>query len=309
MKKLVSLAAAAALVLVACGSGSTTSVATVNGGDITLAQVQDLFVTEESTIPKEQFAQFLAFQIQWDIVEGAAAEQYGITFTEGEIDAQADEIYQTQTQGESREEFVASRGVTEQFLRNISLQNLLDGALGAELIGEAEPPTQEAIDAGMVVAVAPLTDVCVSHILVPTLEEAEDVVDRLDAGEDFGEIAGEVSQDPGSGAEGGVLPCATAGDYVPGFREAVLVAPIGEVYSELVESQFGFHIILVTERTDPDPALVPTEATVIDTLIAASAGGRVTVWFNDQVLAADVMVDEDYGTWTTDPIGVTPPNA
>ena len=65
MKNLLSLVAAAALVLAACGSGSTTSVATVDGEDITLSQVEALFVSEDSTIPKEQFARFLAFQIQW----------------------------------------------------------------------------------------------------------------------------------------------------------------------------------------------------------------------------------------------------
>jgi parvulin-like peptidyl-prolyl isomerase len=313
LKKLLSLVAVTALVVTACGSGSTTAVATVDGTNISLAQVESLFVSEESIIPKEQFAQFLAFQIQWNIVEDAAAEQYDIEITEGEIDTEADRIYDTQSAGESREEFTASRGVTETFLRNIAMQSLLDAAVGSELSGDPEPPSQEAIDAEMEVAAASFTSVCVSHILVPTVEESQDVVDRLDAGEDFGEIAGEVSQDPGSGAEGGVLPCGSAGQYVPEFRDAVLIAPVGEVYSEVVESQFGFHIMMVTERTDPAPEDLPTEAEVVDSLTAAAAvalaGELINVWFNDQVLAADVVVDEDYGTWSTDPIGVTPPAA
>jgi len=309
LKKLLSLAAAAALVLAACGSGSTTSVATVDGEDITLSQVEALFVSEDSTIPKEQFARFLAFQIQWDIIENAAAEQYGIEITDGEVDAEADRIYEAQANGESREEFTSSRGFTEQFLRSFALQSLLDAAIGAELSAEAAPPSQETIDAEMAVAVASLTDVCVSHILVPTAEESQDVVDRLDAGEDFGEIAAEVSQDPGSGAEGGVLPCGSAGQYVPEFRDAAVVAPVGEVYSEVVESQFGFHVMMVTDRTEPDPEELPTEASVIERLTTAAAGDLVNIWFGDLVVTAVVVVDEDYGTWTTDPIGVTPPAA
>jgi len=313
LKKLLSLVAVTALVVTACGSGSTTAVATVDGMDISLAQVESLFVSEESTIPKEQFAQFLAFQIQWNIIEDAAAEQYDIEITEGEIDAEADRIYETQSAGESRDEFTASRGVTEAFLRNIALQSLLDAAVGAEVSGEPEAPSQEAVDSEMAVAAASFTTVCVSHILVATAEESQDVFDRIDAGEDFGEIAIEVSLDSGSGAEGGVLPCSPAGQYVPEFRDASIVAPVGEVYSEAVESQFGFHIMLVTDRTDPAPEDLPTEAEVVDSLTAAAAvalaGEAINVWFNDQVVAADVDVDENYGTWSTDPIGVTPPAA
>jgi parvulin-like peptidyl-prolyl isomerase len=309
LKKLLALVAVLALVVAACGSGSTTGVATVDGEQITLAQVQSLFVSDESTIPKDQFAQFLAFQIQWDIVENAAADKYGIEITEGEIDAEADLIYETQAAGETREEFTTSRGVTEEFLRNIALQGLLDTAVRAELSGDAEAPSQETIDAEVALAAASLTNVCVSHILVPTVEESQDVVDRLDAGEDFAAIAGEVSQDPGSGAEGGVLPCGPAGQYVPEFRDAALVAPIGEVYSEVVESQFGFHVMMVTDRTDPAPEELPSEAEVVESLTATAAGELLNVWFNDQIVAADVEVDADYGTWTTDPVGVTPPAA
>jgi peptidyl-prolyl cis-trans isomerase C len=144
---------------------------------------------------------------------------------------------------------------------------------------------------------------------VPTVEEAEDVVARLDTGEDFGEIAGEVSQDPGSGANGGVLPCGSAGQYVAEFRDAVLVAPVGEVYSEIVESQFGFHVITVTERTDPDPELLPTEADMVESLTAAAAGEQLATWFSEQVVASEIVVEEDYGTWTAEPPGVTPPAA
>ena len=313
MKKILSLVAVTALVAAACGSGSTTAVATVDGTDITLAQVESLFVTEESTIPKEQFAQFLAFQIQWNIVADAAAEEFDIEITEGEIDAEADRIYETQAAGESREEFTASRGVTEDFLRNIALQSLLDAAVGSELSGDPEPPSQEAIDAEIAVAAASFTTVCVSHILVATAEESQDVVERLDGGEDFGEIAIEVSLDTGSGAEGGVLPCSPASQYVPEFRDAAIVAPVGEVYSEVVESEFGFHVLMVTDRTDPVPEELPTEAEVVDSLTAAAAqalaADLINVWFNDQVVAAVVVVDEDYGTWSSDTIGVTPPAA
>ena len=88
-----------------------------------------------------------------------------------------------------------------------------------------------------------------------------------------------------------------------------MVAPVGEVYPEVVESQFGFHVMMVTDRTEPDPEELPTEASVIESLTTAAAGDLVNGWFGDLVVTAVVVVDEDYGTWTTDPIGVTPPAA
>ena len=309
MKKLFLLAIAAALVLAACGSGSTTVVATVDGEDITLAEVNDLIEIEGSTIDKEQFAQFLGFQIQWDIVANAAKDAYGIEITEGEIDAEADRIYDVTNADETREEFTANRGVTEDFLRNIAHQGLLDIAVRAELENELEPPTAEQIEIEMNNAISSLTQVCVSHILVNTAEEADDVVARLDAGEEFGAIAGDVSQDPGSGANEGILPCGSAGQYVPEFRDAALVAPIGEVYSEIVESQFGFHIMMVTDREDPDPESVPTEDEVSESLLSQRVGIELERWFNDQIEASSVTVNEEYGTWTVSPPGVTPPSA
>ena len=309
MKKLVSLAAVAAVVLAACGGGSNAIAATVNGLEITVGEVEALIDPAEALITKDQFAQFLGFEIQWRVVKAQSKDQWGIEITEGEIDAEADQIYESASQGETREEFLVNRNVTELFLREIAQQGLLDIAVRAELVDDVPLPTQDEIDAEMAVAVASLTDVCVSHILVVTAEEAEDVFDRLDAGEDFGDLAVELSQDTGSGENSGVLPCGTAGQYVPEFRDAALIAPINEVYTEAVESQFGFHIMMVTDRVDPDPEALPTEQEVADTLHAVTVGDELNIWFLDQIGSADMIVDAQYGTWVTEPQpGVTPPS-
>ena len=71
MKKLLPVIVLSALVLAACSPGAGAVVATVNGSDITVSDVERLIETEESTIPKDQFAQFLGFQIQWGIIEEA----------------------------------------------------------------------------------------------------------------------------------------------------------------------------------------------------------------------------------------------
>ncbi len=85
------------------------------------------------------------------------------------------------------------------------------------------------------------------HILVETEEEAQAVVERLKAGEDFADLAAELSIDPGSAAEGGDLGFVPQGAFVEPVDEAVFSLPLGEV-SEPIQSQFGWHIIEVLER-------------------------------------------------------------
>ena len=84
----------------------------------------------------------------------------------------------------------------------------------------------------------------------PQKKQAEDVLERAKAGEDFAELAREYSQDPGSKEEGGDLDFAKQGDFVPAFDGVLFDEenPAGEVYPELVESMFGWHIIKIEER-------------------------------------------------------------
>lgn len=85
------------------------------------------------------------------------------------------------------------------------------------------------------------------HILVETEEEAQEVIDRLEAGEDFADLAAELSTDPGSAAEGGDLGFVPRGRFIAPVDEAVFTLPPGEI-SEPIESQFGWHVIEVLER-------------------------------------------------------------
>jgi parvulin-like peptidyl-prolyl isomerase len=94
------------------------------------------------------------------------------------------------------------------------------------------------------------------HILVETREEAERVLERLDHGEDFGSLARVLSQDPGSAQERGDLGWFPQGQMVPEFDEVAFNLRPGEI-SDIVETSFGFHIILVEER-DGNRELDPT---------------------------------------------------
>jgi hypothetical protein len=70
---------------------------------------------------------------------------------------------------------------------------------------------------------------------------------RLASGEDFASIAAEVSDDPGSAAQGGDLGFFGRGQMVPEFEEAAFSAQPGELVGP-VETSFGLHLIEVIER-------------------------------------------------------------
>ncbi|WP_239613987.1 peptidylprolyl isomerase [Cohnella mopanensis] len=100
-------------------------------------------------------------------------------------------------------------------------------------------------------------EVRASHILLPTKEEADAVLAELKAGKDFATLAKEKSQD-GSKDKGGDLGFFGTGKMDADFEAAAFALAKGEM-SDVVQSQFGYHIIKVT---DVKEAVVPEFDTV-----------------------------------------------
>lgn len=85
-----------------------------------------------------------------------------------------------------------------------------------------------------------------SHILVKTEEEASKLYDEIINGRDFAEVAEEVSLCP-SGQNGGDLGFFGRGMMVKPFEDAAFALEKGEI-SKPVETQFGWHLILLTDK-------------------------------------------------------------
>ena len=96
-----------------------------------------------------------------------------------------------------------------------------------------------------------------SHILVPAEQQAIDIIEEIKSGEKtFEEAAKSYSTCP-SKEKGGDLSYFHKGRMVPAFEEAAFAMDVGQVSDAPVKSEFGYHIIKVTDTKDPE--LLPFE--------------------------------------------------
>ncbi|MBF9045694.1 peptidylprolyl isomerase [Rhodobacterales bacterium LSUCC0031] len=132
-------------------------------------------------------------------------------------------------------------------------------------------------------SVGPITEYNASHILLDTEDDAQAVIAALAEGADFAELARERSTGP-SGPNGGALGWFTAGMMVPTFEQAVFSLSVGEV-SAPVETQFGWHVILLNETRDQaPPAIEDVRAELEDGLRRA----RVEATMQELTAAAEI---------------------
>ncbi|MEO1225262.1 MAG: peptidylprolyl isomerase, partial [Pseudomonadota bacterium] len=117
----------------------------------------------------------------------------------------------------------------------------------------------------------PAEQVSARHILVETEEEANAAIERLQAGEDFADLARELSVGP-SGENGGDLGYFSLGDMVEPFGEVAFGLEDGTFTTEPVETQFGWHVIKTEEhRTIEPPSFEEIRPQLVDATAAEIA--------------------------------------
>lgn len=293
--------AVGALALMAVGCSSAGVAATVNGSEIEESSVLELRVDteDEVSVPAQQFRDDLSRVIFTEALLTAAEEEFGLT----DIDS-----------AESREAYIATAGPREQeYLAAVSADPALTDSAAdlatTQLIIREEVIGAFAEDEVVLEGIwqssgGSFMEVCASHILVATEQEAVDVVSRLEAGESFASVADDVSLD--SVSVGGALPCPISpSEFVGPFGEAVATAPVGEI-SGPVLTEFGWHVILVDSREGPQSYAELAEDP--SRWLSAEAIDAIwTGWVNAVAEDAVISVRADIGTWVSSANGILPP--
>jgi len=265
--------AALVAVLVSAGLAAAQEdkvVATVNGQTITESE---LSLAETELDP--QFAQLPADQKRAAAL--SAMIEIRLMAAESEKAGVADDA-----EFKRRMEFLRLRALHSQFVSDKVAAAVTDEAIRARYDQEiaAQPATNE---------------VRASHILVDSEDKAKEIIAKLDAGGDFAELAKENSKD-GSAADGGDLGYFGPGRMVPEFEQAAMALEVGQHSKEPVKSQFGFHVIKVTDKRPQQPPAFEQVRTQIRSLLlrekyfelAAALRGAAQVDIADPALKASV---------------------
>lgn len=118
----------------------------------------------------------------------------------------------------------------------------------------------------------------------PAKAKAEEALQKVKDGGDFADLAREYSDDPGSGPNGGDLGVFGRGIMVPEFEAAAFALGEGET-SELVRTQFGWHIIKVHELTKNKESGTVTDVKASHILIA---GPNVQEYLDNRLAEAKI---------------------
>jgi foldase protein PrsA len=132
-----------------------------------------------------------------------------------------------------------------------------------------------------------------SHILVDDEKTAKEVKAKLDQGEDFEKLAKEYSKDPGSAEKGGDLGWFGPGKMVKQFEDAAYALKVGEI-SGPVKSDFGYHIIKLTDKKEKKPFEKMKDEIEFEIKKSKLDPGAVEKALQQEMKKADVKIkDED----------------
>lgn len=301
MRRSLPLVAIAAVLLSGCGNLFETAAATVNGRKID----EDRFTRElDFLLADPRFAEQLATGEQGEIQQKELARQY-LTFlihqelvrefAEGnDIDISDDRVAgllrQQVTQSGGREAFerqLRESGVSETDVRTLLEQQLLRQRVAEAVV--ADRLSEERLREVYAERQGDFAEVHAAHILVQTKQEADRIRGQATPA-NFGDLARQFSQDPGSAEGGGDLGTRPASAFVQPFARALLTAKPGEIVGP-VQTEFGFHVIRVIDRqTQPFEAVRPQ-------LVGDLRGRVFTEWLMERVGVAEIRVNPRYGSF------------
>ena len=282
MKKIMYMAigiiAASAIFLLA-GLNKEEVVATVNGEEIEQDALYEQMV-------KTNGAEALDLMISNEIIR-QEAEEADITISQEELDAELAEYEARYGGAEELEAAIKESGLTIEDLKN-DMKNFLKIE---KLIGPDIEITDEAIETYFKEnqeSLGQTAQVEASHILTETKEQAEEAAKKLAEGGEFAELAAEYSIDKATAENGGELGSFKKGEMAPAFEQAAFGMEIDGI-SEPVETEFGFHIIKVTDKTEATEAtLEDSQEQIKEILFKEALNAKYATWIAEKQAAYEI---------------------
>jgi foldase protein PrsA len=298
----------ASLALVACGDEGPlrSPAARVNGRAITDADVRanvPLFeflssvqqsscgTAEEGEEAGDACSRFvLENLIQEELVRAYATEHDLLTIPDAEVQEAIGPLEQSLGGTQGLGDRLAEEGLTRRDLEGLTARLLVFRKVRDDVTEAAVP--EEELQGMYEERIVEFTEIHVQHILVATEEEARELAGRATP-ENFQDLARRFSTDPSAEQNGGDLGTRPASEYVPEFAEAAVALEPGQI-SEPVESQFGWHVIL----------LVAKEVRPIDEvrqqLLDEESSRAYQAWLQGTIADSEIDVNPRYGRFDPD---------
>lgn len=265
-------------------------VATVNGSKIYLDEYQSLLEKKIHMVPREYWTQpdylrrFEKEVLDALIVEKIMylrAQELNISVSEAELEKKIQEI--KKDYGEDfinlfKQENIDYEKWKKEFGKEILLQKLIDADVNARIkISEEEIEDYFKKNRSRYKSDA---RVRVSQIVVQDMAKANKAMERLNAGEDFGRVAADVSIGP-EAARGGDLGFITKLIMPEPLDKTIFQMPVDEI-SPIVQSSYGFHIFKITEiQPARDRNLIDVREDVLTDIRLQKEDEAFIVWLNN----------------------------
>ena len=272
--RMIVLPFALSAMLVGCSSEDSSMIASVNGENITETELNEALTAQYGV-------EILDTLITEKIIE-LEAEKLELSVTEEEILAEYEDYTTQYGDEETFLEVLSSYNMDEEDVKEDIKNYLLTIKVMEDYVGITDEEIKTYFDENKT-TYGQAAQVEASHILVENEETAQEVIEKLNAGEDFAELAKEYSTDTATQEDGGNLGYFGKGEMEEAFENTAFAMEIDSI-SEPVETDYGFHIIKVTDKIEEQEAVFEdVKDTVYEDLLNSKVNEQYSTWLTEKM--------------------------